>query len=192
MGFNFKLAISKSLLFLLLFTNLCFITVAAESHCKAWLVQSIPTDMPHLRRIPGVLSTGNSLFFLGFYSVWFPTKEKKKRISCLLLIGDVLRWLAGNSTKHLDVIAQYWQLVAHPDDSRSGDYGYSIDDMKKFGAFEGSAVYRAIEDAADRNVSIRCVFLDVCVFISRKCHRLYREKLLYYGFQVTTALGCLS
>ncbi|OAY53595.1 phospholipase D Z [Manihot esculenta] len=126
MGFNFKLAISKSLLFLLLFTNLCFITVAAESHCKAWLVQSIPTDMPHLRRIPGVLST-----------------------------GDVLRWLAGNSTKHLDVIAQYWQLVAHPDDSRSGDYGYSIDDMKKFGAFEGSAVYRAIEDAADRNVSIR-------------------------------------
>ncbi|PIN06854.1 hypothetical protein CDL12_20585 [Handroanthus impetiginosus] len=26
--------------------------------CKAWLVQSIPTDMPHLSRVPGVLSTG--------------------------------------------------------------------------------------------------------------------------------------
>ncbi|KAF2287282.1 hypothetical protein GH714_039534 [Hevea brasiliensis] len=85
-----------------------------------------PHDMPHLRRVPGVLST-----------------------------GDVLRWLAGNSTKKLDIIAQYWQLIAHPDDPLSGDYGYSRDDMKKFGAFEGSAVYRAIEDAADRNASIR-------------------------------------
>ncbi|KAE8774333.1 phospholipase D Z-like [Hordeum vulgare] len=28
---------------------------AAES-CKAWLLQSILTDMPHLRRLPGVLS----------------------------------------------------------------------------------------------------------------------------------------
>jgi phospholipase D3/4 len=31
---------------------------AAAASCKAWLVQSIPTDMPHLRRVPGVLSTG--------------------------------------------------------------------------------------------------------------------------------------
>ena len=31
---------------------------AGAATCKAWLVQSIPTDMPHLRRIPGVLSTG--------------------------------------------------------------------------------------------------------------------------------------
>jgi phospholipase D3/4 len=30
----------------------------ADAACKAWLVQSIPTDMPHLRRVPGVLSTG--------------------------------------------------------------------------------------------------------------------------------------
>ncbi|KAE8820586.1 phospholipase D Z-like [Hordeum vulgare] len=26
--------------------------------CKAWLMQSITTDMPHLRRLLGVLSTG--------------------------------------------------------------------------------------------------------------------------------------
>ena len=31
---------------------------AGADTCKAWLVQSIPTDMPHLRRVPGVLSTG--------------------------------------------------------------------------------------------------------------------------------------
>ena len=31
---------------------------AGAATCKAWLVQSIPTDMPHLRRVPGVLSTG--------------------------------------------------------------------------------------------------------------------------------------
>ncbi|KAF7817305.1 phospholipase D Z-like [Senna tora] len=94
--------------------------------CKAWLVQSIPTDMPHLSRVPGVLST-----------------------------GDVLRWLAANSTRRLDIIAQYWQLVASPNDSRSGDYGYSETDMRKFGAHEGAAVYEAIDAAADRNVSIR-------------------------------------
>ncbi|WCJ30394.1 5'-3' exonuclease PLD3 [Euphorbia peplus] len=82
--------------------------------------------MPHLRRVPGVLST-----------------------------GDVLRWLAGNSSEKLDVIAQYWQLNAHPDDPRSGDYGYSEDDMRRFGAGDGADVYRAVEDAAHRNVSIR-------------------------------------
>ena len=32
---------------------------AGADTCKAWLVQSIPTDMPHLRRVPGVLSTGS-------------------------------------------------------------------------------------------------------------------------------------
>ncbi|XP_065851008.1 uncharacterized protein [Euphorbia lathyris] len=110
-----------------LFTNPFTSIVFAESQqCKAWLVQSIPTDMPHLRRVPGVLST-----------------------------GDVLRWLAGNSSKKLDVIAQYWQLIAHPDDPLSGDYGYSKEDMRRFGSIEGSSVYQAVEDAADRNVSIR-------------------------------------
>ncbi|XP_030466173.1 uncharacterized protein LOC115685279 [Syzygium oleosum] len=99
---------------------------ASSPHCQAWLVQSIPTDMPLLRRVPGVLST-----------------------------ADVLRWLAGNSTKKLDIIAQYWQLNARPDDPRSGDYGYSRSDMLRFGADLGRGVYKAIEDAADRNVTIR-------------------------------------
>ncbi|XVF89402.1 hypothetical protein PTKIN_Ptkin19aG0127400 [Pterospermum kingtungense] len=94
--------------------------------CKAWLVQSIPTDMPHLPPVPGVLST-----------------------------GDVLKWLAYNSTDKLDIIAQYWQLKAHPEDSRSGDYGYSKADMHRFGAHQGSSVYSALENAADRDVDIR-------------------------------------
>ncbi|XP_045804186.1 phospholipase D Y-like [Trifolium pratense] len=98
----------------------------STSSCKAWLVQSIPTDMPHLSHVPGVLST-----------------------------GDVLRWMAANSTRRLDVIAQYWQLLASPDDPRSGDYGYSQDQMHKFGVHQGAAVYQALDDAADRNVNIR-------------------------------------
>ncbi|XP_059658254.1 uncharacterized protein LOC132304541 [Cornus florida] len=97
-----------------------------KSECKAWLVQSIPSDMPHLSLVPGVLST-----------------------------ADVFRWLAGNSSQNLDIIAQYWQLIAHPDDPRSGDYGYSKADMQKFGANEGFGVYKDIENAADRNVTIR-------------------------------------
>lgn len=98
----------------------------SSPRCKAWLAQSIPTDMPHLARVPGVLST-----------------------------GDVFRWLAWNSTQRLDVIAQYWQLNARPQDPRSGDYGYSEADMQRFGSHEGSSVYKALDDAADRNVSIR-------------------------------------
>ncbi|KAI5673113.1 hypothetical protein M9H77_13477 [Catharanthus roseus] len=97
-----------------------------EIECKAWLVQSIPTDMPQLHLVPGVLST-----------------------------ADVFRWLAGNSSKSLDIIAQYWQLEAHPNDPRSGDYGYSEDEMQKFGANEGLEVYKALDSAADRNISIR-------------------------------------
>ncbi|KAL3746346.1 hypothetical protein ACJRO7_015323 [Eucalyptus globulus] len=99
---------------------------AGLPRCKAWLVQSIPTDMPLLRRVPGVLST-----------------------------ADVLRWLAGNSTKKLDIIAYYWQLNARPDDPTSGDYGYSQSDMLRLGADLGRGVYKAIEDAANRNVTIR-------------------------------------
>ncbi|RXH73083.1 hypothetical protein DVH24_012767 [Malus domestica] len=98
----------------------------SSSQCKAWLVQSIPTDMPALHRVPGVLST-----------------------------ADVLEWLAKNSTERLDVIAQYWQLIAQPEDPRSGDFGYSKEDLQRFGAQEGASVYGAIDDAANRNVSIR-------------------------------------
>lgn len=71
------------------------------------------------------------------------------------LLADVLRWLAGNSSRTLDIMAQYWQLIAHPDDLQSGDYGYSKADMQRFGASEGFGVYKAIENAADHNVSIR-------------------------------------
>ncbi|CAA6670254.1 unnamed protein product [Spirodela intermedia] len=101
---------------------------SSHSSCKAWLVQSIPTDMPRLARVDGVLST-----------------------------GDVLLWLAGNSSKSLDIIAQYWQLVAQPLNPRSGDYGYSEADMERFGADTGREVYKSLENAADRMVNIRIV-----------------------------------
>ncbi|XP_010519620.1 PREDICTED: phospholipase D Z-like isoform X2 [Tarenaya hassleriana] len=98
----------------------------SSARCKAWLVQSIPTDTPELRRVSGVLST-----------------------------GEVFQWLANNSTQSLDIIAQYWQLQANPKDPRSGDFGYSDSDLKRFGAHEGSLVYDSIDKAANRNVSIR-------------------------------------
>ncbi|XP_062178691.1 uncharacterized protein LOC133883392 isoform X1 [Phragmites australis] len=101
---------------------------ADAATCKAWLVQSIPTDMPHLRRVPGVLST-----------------------------GDVLQWLSGNATKNLDILAQYWQFLAQPKNPKSGDYGFSESDMKRFGADEGLRVYKALENAADRKIKIRIV-----------------------------------
>nr|DAD45270.1 TPA_asm: hypothetical protein HUJ06_003500 [Nelumbo nucifera] len=117
---------------LLLVFSLCVGSFAVPSltdpiyGCKGWLVQSIPTDMPYLRPVKGVLST-----------------------------ADVFRWLAGNSTRRLDIIAQYWQLLAHPDDPQSGDYGYSKSSMKHFGADDGFTVYSAIESAADRRVNMR-------------------------------------
>ncbi|KAG6387912.1 hypothetical protein SASPL_153107 [Salvia splendens] len=101
-------------------------SLSDNTQCKVWLVQSIPSDMPHLAPVPGLLRT-----------------------------ADVFRWMAGNSSRSLDIIAQYWQLIAHPDDPRSGDYGYSKDDMLRFGANEGYEVYRALDNAADRNISMR-------------------------------------
>ncbi|KAK7311912.1 hypothetical protein RJT34_10381 [Clitoria ternatea] len=102
------------------------VSTSSSPHCKAWLVQSIPTNMPHLSHVPGVLYT-----------------------------GDVLQWLAANSTKRLHILAQYWQLLASPDDPRSGDYGYTQHQMQEFGAHQGAALYQALDAAADRNVSIR-------------------------------------
>jgi hypothetical protein len=46
-----------------------------------------------------------------------------------------------------------------PDGPRSGDYGYSEAQMDNFGAPQGSHVYQALEHAADRNVSIRYIYL---------------------------------
>lgn len=67
----------------------------------------------------------------------------------------MFRWLARNSSERLDIIAQYWQFVANPEDPQSGDFGYSKQDMKKFGAHQGASVYSAIDDAANRNLTIR-------------------------------------
>ncbi|XP_076955352.1 uncharacterized protein LOC143630151 [Bidens hawaiensis] len=121
-------SIMKQIQLIILISFLLLSTKAKsdDEECKAWLVQSIPTDMPDLTLVPGVLAS-----------------------------GDVLRWLAGNSSHNLDIMAQYWQLIAHPDDPRSGDYGYSKEDMRKFGSGVGSGVYKSIEDAADRDVNIR-------------------------------------
>lgn len=84
----------------------------------------------------------------------------------VICAGDVLKWLASNSTERLDVIAQYWQLVAHPEDPRSGDFGYSKEDLQRFGAQEGASVYSALENAADRNVTIR---LHLCTCLLSHC-----------------------
>ncbi|RZC53930.1 hypothetical protein C5167_012793 [Papaver somniferum] len=97
-----------------------------DCNCEAYLVQSIPTDMPHLPSIHGVLST-----------------------------GDVFKWLAGNSTKRLDMIVQYWQFLAQPENPKSGDFGYSKQEMDRFGADVGYQVFQSLENAADRNVNIR-------------------------------------
>ncbi|ERN18703.1 hypothetical protein AMTRI_Chr12g239570 [Amborella trichopoda] len=117
--------------FLLIVAIVVSPALSLSSHsptCKAWIVQSIPTDMPHLPPVPGVLST-----------------------------EEVLRWLAGNSTSKLQIIAQYWQLLAQPNDPRSGDYGFSLSDLRRFGASSGLSVYKAIEAAADRNVNVKIV-----------------------------------
>ncbi|XP_010906870.1 uncharacterized protein [Elaeis guineensis] len=117
----------KSLFFfLVVWAPAIYLVASSPPSCKVWLVQSIPTDMPLLRRVPGVLST-----------------------------GEVLRWLAGNATRRLDLIAQYWQLLAQPGNPESGDYGYSKSDMERFGANEGRDVYKSLENAADRMVNIR-------------------------------------
>ena len=41
---------------------------------------------------------------------------------CLFFVstGDVLQWLSGNATKSLDILAQYWQFLAHPNNPKSG------------------------------------------------------------------------
>lgn len=118
---------------------LLLLLVAAKAHakhqidgeglkCKAWLVQSIPTDMPELAQVPGVLRT-----------------------------GDVLKWLAGNATVNgsLDITAQYWELLEESTNPKSGDYGFSKQMMEQFGAAEGKAVYDSLLLAADRGIPIR-------------------------------------
>lgn len=54
-------------------------------------------------------------------------------------------------------MTQMWQLIARPNDSRSGDYGYSEYDMQNFGSSLGLSLYKSIQDAADRGVNIRYI-----------------------------------
>ncbi|KAG8098952.1 hypothetical protein GUJ93_ZPchr0013g34222 [Zizania palustris] len=54
---------------------------------------------------------------------------------------DVLRWLSGNATNNLSILAQYWQLLAQPKNLKSGDSGYSENDMVRFRDEEGHWVY---------------------------------------------------
>ncbi|KAH8952931.1 hypothetical protein BDL97_09G110500 [Sphagnum fallax] len=98
----------------------------SSASCQAWLLQSIPTDMPELPAVPGVLRT-----------------------------GDVLQWLAGNSSKSLDIMSYYWELLALPKNPASRDYGYSQQQLDQFGV--GQAVYDSLIAAADRGVPIRIV-----------------------------------
>ncbi|GMH10258.1 hypothetical protein Nepgr_012099 [Nepenthes gracilis] len=121
-----KLTFIISIAILIIALCLPNIPLSSTTECKAWLVQSIPSDLPKLSLVPGVLST-----------------------------ADVFLWLAGNSSEKLDIMAQYWQLVAQPNDPQSGDYGYSKEDMQRFGATKGLEVYQAIENAADRKVKVR-------------------------------------
>jgi phospholipase D3/4 len=71
----------------------------------------------------------------------------------------VLQWLSGNATESLDILAQYWQFLAQPKNPKSGEYGFSKSDMKRFGADEGLRVYKALKNAADRKIKIRQVLL---------------------------------
>jgi len=47
--------------------------------------------------------------------------------------------------------------LSQPNNPKSGDYGFSENDMKRFGADEGRLVYKALENAADRKIKIRQV-----------------------------------
>lgn len=67
----------------------------------------------------------------------------------------MLQWISGNTTESLDILAQYWQFIAHPKNPKSGEYGFSESDMARFGSGEGLRVYKALEKAADRKVKIR-------------------------------------
>ncbi|KAL4564387.1 hypothetical protein LXL04_028451 [Taraxacum kok-saghyz] len=52
--------------------------------------------------------------------------EKDQPHTPVLLAGetaDVFRWLAGNSSDNLDIMAQYWQGIAQPNDTRSKKSG---------------------------------------------------------------------
>ena len=60
-------------------------SLSVSAHqCKAWLVHSIPTDMPHLPRVSGVLSTGNNIIYILTCCFVFMSVKK-----CILILGFV-------------------------------------------------------------------------------------------------------
>lgn len=65
----------------LLAANLLAPRVSAR-RCEAWLVQSIPTDMPDLRIVPGVLSTGEQLISVEFEMDNKKSTQWKLQLSC--------------------------------------------------------------------------------------------------------------
>ena len=67
----------------------------------------------------------------------------------------MFQWIAGNATENLDLLVQYWQLLAQPNNPLSGDYGYSNEDMQRFGASIGQEVYQSLDAAATRGINMR-------------------------------------
>ena len=98
-----KFITQKSVFVVLLVIQVLGVNAKSSSQCKAWIVQSIPTDMPHLPPVSGVLSTGN-FSFISILVVWVlgnrgrvGKMEKKKGILfffSFLLFGmdSTYRW----------------------------------------------------------------------------------------------------
>lgn len=85
-----KFATLKSLFIVLLVIQALGVNAGSCSQCKAWIVQSIPTDMPHLPPVSGVLSTGIFFCFTSIFVVWVRGKsgevvKVKEKIHILFL-----------------------------------------------------------------------------------------------------------
>lgn len=78
----------------LLLACLSLSCVAVPSdRCKAWLVQSIPTDMPELPHVSGVLSTGSSMLFLRFFLLEFSFLDSFKSYGLEVSCNNHFCWL---------------------------------------------------------------------------------------------------
>lgn len=84
-----KFTTLKSVFIVLLVIQALGVNAKSSSQCKAWIVQSIPTHMPHLPPVSGVLSTGK-FSFISIFVVWVLGKcvevgKAKERISFFFL-----------------------------------------------------------------------------------------------------------
>lgn len=86
---TFAVALSLTLYLFLIYDPTIRVQSSSDGNndnrqCKAWLVQSIPTDMPHLSHVRGVLSTGKlvlysfSVSWNFYWSLYREEKRKKK------------------------------------------------------------------------------------------------------------------